>query len=184
MVTIMCQSVPCQLPDEDTAGSERPLSGGEFGVATALLLADQRPIVTPVAAVQRDEPGTAVIGQNPTRGLNRSRGSLNEYSRSAEAGHDRPLYGHQNTTLSRWNYKLYSLSTRGTSALSLCRDSWGWAAQEALVNREIFTGEATKQYLVQAIARIYQSPHRVYSYCRRQFGRIGICASANCWKRN
>jgi hypothetical protein len=35
MVTILCQSVPCQLPNEDTAGCERPLCGGEFGVATA-----------------------------------------------------------------------------------------------------------------------------------------------------
>ena len=35
MVTILCQSVPCQLPNEDTAGCERPLCGDEFGVATA-----------------------------------------------------------------------------------------------------------------------------------------------------
>ena len=67
---------------------------------------------------------------------------------------------------------------------TLCRGSWGWAAQEALINCEILTGEATEPYLVQAIARICESPHGIYSYCRSEFGRIRIGASADCRKRN
>jgi hypothetical protein len=42
----------------------------------------------------------------------------------------------------------------------LCRSSWRLAAQEALINCEILAGEATEAYLVQAIARICESPHR------------------------
>ena len=53
-----------------------------------------------------------------------------------------------------------------------------------LINRKVLTGEATKPYFVQAIIRIWESPHRIYSYCRCEFGRIGIGPRADCRKRN
>jgi hypothetical protein len=126
----------------------------------------------------------------------REPGELEGRKSSAEACHDRPLYGRQNASQSPWICNMYSLVfftvPRGTGAYGprypdhgmLCRGSWRWAAQEALINCEILTGEATEPYLVQAIARICESPRRIYGYCRSEFGRIGIGASADCRKRN
>jgi hypothetical protein len=53
--------------NRDMSGGGRPLQGREFGRITARFWPDQRPILGPEAAVQRDEPETVGIRQISTR---------------------------------------------------------------------------------------------------------------------
>lgn len=88
LTTILCQSVPCQLPNEDTAGCERPLCGGEFGVATACSWPGTAQLFVP------NSPFAEHVNNPPYRAHNRVVSSASVDERNTGLG-------------SRWRFPVY-----------------------------------------------------------------------------